>query len=144
MMATMKRTPLARSTKPIRKVSKKRAAERPQRLAIVEEVMSKVAVCCLAPLGDCWGPSDPHEIVRRSASPGSHLKKELVVRICRKHHQIDDDDPELAQTLGIRIPGWAYRMYGNEAVAEAQRLRQQLWLGQRGEPFWMGEPSEAS
>ena len=45
------------------------------------------------------------------------LMKHLCVPLCSLHHAIDDNDPILAERLGIRIPRWAYDLDPEGTVA---------------------------
>lgn len=142
-----------------RLVKRSRLASRsPKRVAEAEAREAlRVAVsrahgdrCALAPTGRCrnvygdpWRPQDaldPHEVVRRSQRPGSHLERNVVIPLCRWHHDQDRHLPE-AQALGIRAPGWTVDQYGLDRVlAELARIRSEVNAGGLRSPaFWLDE-----
>lgn len=122
----------------IRPRSQRRVDEADQRAAAVAEAFAPHrGRCALEPVGGCWGPIDPHEVIRRGQRPGSHLDARLILPLCRRHHDLDVE-LSTAEELGIRAPGWTAERYGVErVVAELDRIRREYLLtGARGSPFW--------
>lgn len=74
----------------------------------------------------CWGPIDRHEIVRRSQDRHASITPEVVIGLCRAHHQLDThlDD---AVELGIRIHAWEWHRADayerNRLIKDAARKR---------------------
>lgn len=132
----LKRNAPLRRTGRLKPQSDRRRDERDERAAVAAAAAVRDGHCALSGLGDCWGPSDAHELVRRSALPGSHLDPRMVIRLCRHHHAIDDDDPRRAEQLGIRVPGWAWIQYGERALDDARRLREIANAGGSDLPSW--------
>lgn len=99
--------------------------------------------CELAGWHRCWHPAgellDVHESPRRSKVPGADLVDDLVVVLCRRAHDLDDSDPELAQLLGIRIPLEPYLAYPAKALLQARILR--VYANETGRfgalPYWL-------
>lgn len=38
----------------------------------------------------CWGALDPHHTIKRSQKPGAWLEVDLVITLCRRHHDWTD------------------------------------------------------
>jgi hypothetical protein len=126
----MKRTPLSRRTPlkrggPLRVMSLKRLRERPQREAVIAEVIARDGPGCYAqrvlvarldaalengwPLTCAHPPGkryDAHEIQTRARRPGAHLDASNVRLVCRKHHDWIDTHQITATTLGLLRPSW--------------------------------------
>lgn len=140
-MPLERRTPLKRSTKPIkrtemRKVSKGRRSEGPERERVVEKALATYGFCLARHLGGCNGKVVGHELVKRSATRKAHLNQSLVVTVCWFHNGWVEDNPHEAQRQGLSIPGWAWRKDGEATLEEAARLRIE---GTR-DPYWMEPP----
>lgn len=117
--------PLRRRT-PLRQVSLKRIGERPQRQAVIREVMFRDGPGCYASKvilarmeaalehgwpTTCWHPPgetllDAHEVIQRSVRPGGHLEADNVRMVCRRHHEWIDAHQVTAATLGLH--GYSY------------------------------------
>ena len=137
----MKRTALKPSgppkrRKPLSAVSAKAAGDRAVRAQIRADAVKRDGRCVLGGRGGCSGPSDAHEILRRSALAGAATDPRFVVMVCRAHHDLDGSDPMLAEQLGIRIVRWVWDQYGDLALLEAQRLRGVANSGGLDRPFW--------
>ena len=77
---------------------------------------------------------DIHELVRRSQG-GSILDEENLLAVCRKCHRDIGHFPHLAFALGLSVPGWA----GEEALTQAERVRNSWARGISDKPEWMDE-----
>lgn len=124
-----RRTELARGEPPKRKTrlrwrSAKAIELAPLRAEVVAAVLHRDSYRCQLRgyAGDCYGPLDVHEVVRRSQHPGAHLDETLCITLCRRHHELDEDRV-LAETIGIRVPGWRWERDGMRAVRDAAALR---------------------
>lgn len=122
----MKRSPLNRGTSQLKRtklnpMSKRRKASVLNNRGWRHEM--RLQPCALRSWSPCSGLPDIHEILRRSAFRNSEGHPELCVPLCRRHHQIDDDDPILAERLGIRIPRWAYDLDPEGTVAWCAETR---------------------
>lgn len=140
----MKKTPLQRKTalkrtSSLRNQSARTAARSGERRAVAERALATYGPCALSGLGGCWGPTDAHELVRRSSMRGVAYDDRFVVTLCRAHHDIDDADPARAERLGIRIVRWAWDRCGEATLEEAARLRELANAGSLGVPFWRDE-----
>lgn len=128
-----RRSELRRGAGPKRKqrlapISRRRRAEAPDRDAVRDATIARQGgVCALAWHSRCRGRDgrlwrrgdrlEVHEVVRRGARPGAHLDERLTLALCARHHDLDTRLP-VAESLGIRAPGWAVERYGVDAVAE--------------------------
>jgi hypothetical protein len=103
----LKRTPLRRSTPlsrggPLRKVSKKRRAKYPARLACVREVAERSGGACEARISPrCRGRAcDPHEVKTRGRG-GDDTDAGNVLAVCRECHSWIGRNQALALSLGL-------------------------------------------
>jgi hypothetical protein len=115
--ALIRRTPLKRGSKPIRRTrlrarSAKRAAIAPKRAALVEQVLAERPVCEFPTiLGGvavrmCHRQStDVHEPLSRGRG-GSILDKRNTLAVCREHHDWIHDHPNKAHELGVLHHSW--------------------------------------
>jgi hypothetical protein len=116
----VKRSRLVRRT-PLRAMSIKRRAETGRRARVREAVLARDVVCVMASESGwglvrhdntrvtvpvCWGPLDVHEVVPRGRRPGSHLRAEWCVVLCRGHHGFVHDQPEIGEALGLLVHSW--------------------------------------
>lgn len=107
-MSLSRRAPLKRGSKPLarsrlRPVSDRKRQEIAERKEIVRDS------CELAGHEfPCWGPIDKHEIVRRSQNSKAAVTPELVIGLCRNHHELDVSR-QVGIALGIRIHGWQWQ-----------------------------------
>ena len=103
----------------MRRVSKKRAAERPARLALLRRVIERDGGCVAREggrfdLGTPCGqlppraPLEGHELVRRAQMSGGHLIDENVVALCPRHHDWVTANPEAAKEVGLSVPRWEW------------------------------------
>ena len=114
----MKRTPL-------RPMSNKRRTQMAERSKVVAAVHERDGGCvALATVwgergitywtpGDldhfparCAGPLDAHEIVQRSVRPGAWLEPDLIVSLCRAHHDFVSNYPAEAMRIGLLANSW--------------------------------------
>ncbi len=117
----MKRSPLTRKTplravtpwrplrRPLRRESSRRRSERVQRAAVVAEVLERDGGCVARHwflTGPCRGREDVHEVAQRSVVPGSHLRPELCVTLCRAHHDWAHANIAEARVLGLIVDSW--------------------------------------
>lgn len=115
----MKRTPLKRSTvplkrTPLKRISKRRQAEVPVRQAVRAEVLARDVTCrafAAGAPGLCWHPVgeplDVHEIVRRSRWAAGYLEPSNCLAVCRGHHDwigLNDGPNGEARRLGLSAP----------------------------------------
>lgn len=120
----MKRSPLVRKTAlrartpwrpvrtPLRRESARRRRERPQRAAVVAEVLERDGGCVgrdRVPSVACSGRLEVHEVAQRSVVPGSHLRAELAVALCSAHHRWVDDHIAEAREVGLIVDSWEVR-----------------------------------
>lgn len=94
----------------IRPVSKRRAAQRPERIELVERVLTRDRHACTARtlVWDvrCAGPLDVHEIIPKSAWRDGYLVDSNCVTVCRAHHRWIDNRPDEAHALGLHGFSW--------------------------------------
>lgn len=123
----MKRSPLKRSTKrikrtPLARIGRRLNSKKAERADVVANVRHRDKVCQFhvylqqAPLKwqliinldlDCWHSIlDVHEIIPRSAWPDGELVESNCVLICRRHHIWIDQHPELAHEIGLHGFSW--------------------------------------
>ena len=79
--------------------------------------------CALRAWSPCSGLPDIHEIIDPPPQRGVGERSGLATPLCRRHRNIDDDDPILAERLGIRIPRWAYDLDPEGTVAWCAETR---------------------
>lgn len=118
-------TPLQTRTR-LRPVSAKRLREAPTRASVCRQVDARDGLGCYAGMvinrrrataiasgwpTTCAGKIDHHEVIPRSAWPGSHLVVSNVRRVCRKHHDWIDAHEITAATLGLH--GYSWERPGN-------------------------------
>lgn len=103
----MKRSGPLRRNKPLAKMSKKRRAEYAERMNLRRDVFEEADYRCqaasLVPQVVCFGGLDAHETTPRATHPGSHLRRENVLAICRGHHNWIHDNPADAYSYGLLI-----------------------------------------
>lgn len=98
--------------------SAKRRGERPERERIVTEARERDGGCVLAGVVfPCRGPLDGHEVVRRGALPGAHLIPELVVTLCRSHHNHVTEYGRDGERWGVCYPSWVWDRYPERLTA---------------------------
>lgn len=110
----------------MRQVSPERAAERPEREAVVERAKAAAGYRCeLWWLGGCFGDLVGHELTHRSVNPGSHLVDGLVIAVCVGHNGWEDvQTNQVAEAAGARCSVWWVDRYGVPAIAaECRRIR---------------------
>lgn len=101
----------------MRQVSKKRAAERTARLALLERIAKRDGGCVARPggrfdLGTACSTIpgryafEGHELVRRSQFAGGHLVDDNVVTLCSGHHEFVTANPAAAKSAGLSITRW--------------------------------------
>lgn len=91
---------LARGQKPIKPVSKKRAALNRERRKVLAEMRAESPVCAMP---GCDKPGvDGHELLRRSAA-GSITDKENIRLLCRADHEYVTAHPKWALENGWQI-----------------------------------------
>lgn len=93
----------------LRQQGRRAVRDRERRQEVVEQVRSECADACVAAglvptIGGnhtCWNIKDAHEVISRGRRPGSHLEPELVVLVCRGHHDFitayQDSDPRVRE-----------------------------------------------
>lgn len=104
----MKRSPLARSNKPLQsKTRLKPIGRRGARLLSMDREMSEKVrsrgfceVLDLVPGVPCWGELMHHHIVRRGVLSKRHDENNAVCT-CKGHHIWIHDNPEAARELGL-------------------------------------------
>lgn len=112
--STLRRTPIARSTKPIPARSQRREAIADERRQFVERILRARPWCeahaVLADLALVAGPLraesvDVHELVRRSQGspivPSQGLTDDAVLSVCRRCHDWITVNPREAVSLGL-------------------------------------------
>lgn len=108
----LKRTPLKRSERPTRLAarSKKAIAKQPERVRVVAAAWERDGGRCRAelvvPFLRCGGVLDVHELVPRSTYPGGELDLDNVICICRIHHEWVGDNPRAAHAVGLHRYAW--------------------------------------
>jgi len=111
----VKRTPLS-------PMSPKRRSQLAERKRVVAQVMERDGGCQFYDRtltttewleGDLVGAPrycsdilDAHEIVQRSVRPSAWLEPDLVVCLCRAHHQWIDGHEPAARRLGLLADSW--------------------------------------
>lgn len=103
-----RRKPLARGGR-LRPVSKRRAAQRDERAALVERVLRRDGTCMARVVGApgaCFGPLVGHEIVKRSQMRDAHLVESNVIAVCSFHNTWIEDNPPEAKRLGLWRSRW--------------------------------------
>lgn len=123
----MKRSGPPKRRKPLNRESAKRRSERTERRSVVDAAIKRYGVCLAKPLGGCAGPLVGHEVVKRSQVKDAHLNRKLVIPLCVHHNSWVEDEPLRAQEVGLSLPGWVWRQYGERALAEAAILRSAMW-----------------
>lgn len=119
----MKRGRPLRRKAGLRMVSAKREAEHDERETVRARVMARDGGCVLRylstqrvdrlyllighgdvaiPERDCAGRLDAHETAARGTHPGSHLVDDLVVTLCRSHHDWCHAHPIEARAMGLK------------------------------------------
>ena len=99
----MKRSEIARSTKPMRYRSKKREREMVARRVLVAKILTERPRC---EFPDCGYPSTAvHEPLTR-ARGGSILDETNVLALCLLHHTWTHDNPAAAKSLGLLRHSW--------------------------------------
>ena len=110
----LKRTPLKRSTKPIKKKSAKRLVADVDRRIFVAMMLNKHPDCVACPVfaehdglvAYVRRPSrDIHELVRRSQG-GSTVSETNCIAVCRPCHTRIGENPQLAFDLGLAKHSW--------------------------------------
>lgn len=89
-----------------RSSSKRRAAEITD--AARQEIAQRDRGCVgarLVPDVTCWGPMDPHHILRRSQ--GGSNDPENLVTLCRAHHDWVHGNPSASNDLGLLRRSWS-------------------------------------
>lgn len=120
----MKRSPLKRSTKrikrtPLARIGRRLNSKKAERADVVANVRARDKTCRFDAFVDqatrepwnfpdikCWSILDVHEIIPRSAWPDGELVEENCVLICRRHHIWIDQHPELAHEIGLHGFSW--------------------------------------
>lgn len=100
---------------PLRPVSRRTAAKRALRHAVVEFVIARDE-SCRVPLHiaahesvwpvECAGPLEVHEVIPRSAWRDGELVESNCVLVCRLHHDLIGDNPAEAHRLGLHGFSW--------------------------------------
>lgn len=90
--------------------------------------------CALRAWSSCSGFVDTHTVLQRAALSDRAVIRGLSIPLCRLHRRIDDDDPILAERLGIRIPRWAYDLDPKGTVAWCAATRAGL-QGNYSDPY---------
>lgn len=125
----MKRSPMPRSDKPMKRTampdrtermerrtrikqeSDKRRAERKERASVREVVLARDRYTCQAAglgyvaLPPCGGALEVDEPKMRSRRPGAklHLDPDECLTLCHDHHRWKHDNPVLARLLGLEV-----------------------------------------
>lgn len=106
----MKRTPLKRSTKPIKRTKRvnpasvKRKAQQGERRAVRRAVLERDPICRYP---ECTAEStDAHEIHRGSMRAMTYLDIEQIKGLCRQHHDYVTGNPQAAHDLGLALWSW--------------------------------------
>lgn len=109
-MSLTRRTPLARSSSPLRRVrlrpiSRKRAAQIPARQAVREQVLARDGHRCMLSnygVGPCSGRLEMHEL-RKASQASDTYTVENGLTLCSLHNQWVEDAPDVAWALGLVI-----------------------------------------
>lgn len=115
----MKRTPMKRSDKPmkrssIRPVSSKRHAENRERRKVMAEMFGpreswKCSVSgtmlVVGLMGPCYGPVNGHEILTRGRG-GSITDPSNIILLCDRHNEWASSHPDDAHRLGLVKHSW--------------------------------------
>lgn len=92
--------------RPLRRQSAKRAGERDERRAVIEQVIARDGPHCkalrLVPGHVCWGPLDADEYDQRGVRPGGHLDPANVQLLCRSFHDWCTEHQVEAARLGFK------------------------------------------
>jgi len=116
--------------KPLAQVGKRATRDRDRRAEVVAEAKSACAGTCVAfdlipTIGgrprNCWNLLDPHEVISRGRRPGSHLEVELVVMVCRGHHDYITANQDAEDVRAVGLGGFHADEY-DEAVTAVKRL----------------------
>lgn len=93
---------MIRST-PLRKVSRKRAAQRYDYEQAKAAAWLRDGGRCQAdwPEVDCAGPLDPHHIATQRMYPELRCDPENLLTLCRAHHQAVHEDTKTARRKGL-------------------------------------------
>jgi hypothetical protein len=98
-----RRTPLKRFTR-LKPVSDKRKAQRGD-YEQARAVVWRRDVCCQGPArgldGECWGLLDPHHIKSQRMYPELRCDPDVMVLLCRLHHDSVHGDLRRARALGL-------------------------------------------
>ena len=105
-----------RRRKPLARESKKRVAERPLRREITAKLLDENPTCQIGlalrdidnPQGDKCSirSTEVHEWGQRSVVPGSHLREELCLAVCRLCHDWAHSGDPVAEELGFLVKSW--------------------------------------
>lgn len=82
---------------------------------------------------------DGHEIVNRSQYLRPHLVLDLVVTLCRRHHNWVTTHSDDAEPLGVHFPGWAWKrdpVVGYQWSRAAQEAARRHGDGTGLRPYW--------
>lgn len=110
----IKRSPLPKSRKPLKKRSKKTEDLYVLRRKFVERILKERPLCQACPVFASHDKKatynqhmsrDVHELIRRSQG-GSILDEENVLAVCRPCHTRINAYPQLAFDLGLAKHGW--------------------------------------
>jgi hypothetical protein len=97
----LKRSPLKRSRKPLRRQSKRRRAERGPRARCIATVRQRAKGFCQAGCPKCaWLGMDAHELLPRSQG-GDPLNPDGCIWVCRPCHLWIHAHPAKAYALGL-------------------------------------------
>jgi 5-methylcytosine-specific restriction endonuclease McrA len=112
----MKRSPMPtrkvplRSFARLRPMSKRRRRELRQRAQVRVEVLERDGGCVardrLPQVSCSGGDLDVHELVRRSQWRAGWLYASNAVAICRNHHRLVTERPELGHSVGLVVWSW--------------------------------------
>jgi hypothetical protein len=79
------------------------------------------------------------EIIRRSQG-GSILDESILLCLCHWCHRRKTDNPDLAECLGLHLPGWAT----GDMVEETAFIRASWVEGSPVVPSWLEENTEVA
>lgn len=121
--------------------SKKQEALYRQRRPFVERLLEENPACQACPVFAAYDGRvtfqqryavDVHEMKRRSQG-GSILDERNCLTVCRRCHNMIGNNPALAESLGLALPGWAEDwMYD-----EAHHVRLSWTNGEPVTPEWL-------